>query len=442
MAVATLQQSPDTTGRRDLGGSEEAARQPIVRSVEVLLAVALVLLSGPVWLLLYLAYGVPHRRQKVGLKRRPIDVWAFPSPQSVKALAKLPYLLAIMRGDLAFVGPRLVDSDDPLLLQPNAGQRFEVRPGLACLHWLRTRTNVDFRHEVISDLEYAATRSWRKDLGILMSCLASLLYGGRQPCFEPRPELFGFRIDNLTMSGAVSALVECLRDTRPKQVCFVNADCVNNASRDGEYRRILSRSAFCFADGIGLKIAGDLLGKPIRQNVNGTDLFPILCEKLALKKKSLYLLGARPGVAAAVAGWVRDRYSTLRIAGISDGYFGPSKEERVVKEIASSGADVLLVAMGVPAQEKWISRNLERLRIPLVMGVGGLFDFYSGRIPRAPQWMRELGLEWVYRLYQEPARMWRRYLVGNAQFLCRTLLAKYSHRQPRVAMTSNRSFSS
>jgi N-acetylglucosaminyldiphosphoundecaprenol N-acetyl-beta-D-mannosaminyltransferase len=113
------------------------------------------------------------------------------------------------------------------------------------------------------------------------------------------------------------------------------------------------------------------------------------------------------------------RYPGLRIAGARDGYFKSHEEQSVVDDINSSGARILLVAFGAPRQELWLKRWRSELEPPVGMGVGGLFDFYSGRMPRAPVWMREMGLEWVFRLMQEPGRMWRRYVIGNPLFLYR-----------------------
>jgi N-acetylglucosaminyldiphosphoundecaprenol N-acetyl-beta-D-mannosaminyltransferase len=113
------------------------------------------------------------------------------------------------------------------------------------------------------------------------------------------------------------------------------------------------------------------------------------------------------------------RYPELIIAGTRDGYFDAAEEAEVIESINASGADILLVAFGAPRQDVWLKAHKQALRVPVRMGVGGLFDFYSGRIPRAPVWMREMGLEWTYRLLQEPGRMWRRYIIGNPLFLYR-----------------------
>lgn len=241
------------------------------------------------------------------------------------------------------------------------------------------------------------------------------------PC--DRPELLGIPLDNVTLTEAVAAIVERLDGHRPQQVCFVNADCVNIAFRHPPYLDVLRHADLVFADGIGLKLAGLALGNPVRDNVNGTDLFPRLCEALSETGKSLYLLGARPGVVDDLCVWIASHYPGLVIAGSRHGYFSADEEPAVIEAIADSGAEVVLVAFGAPQQELWIHRHLSELGVKVAIGVGGLFDFYSGRIPRAPRWMRRVGLEWFYRLCQEPSRLWRRYLLGNPLFLLRVALA-------------------
>ncbi len=147
------------------------------------------------------------------------------------------------------------------------------------------------------------------------------------------------------------------------------------------------------------------------------------------------MLGARPGIAEAFAGWIEKHYPGVRVKGFRDGYFDASQETAVIRDIRDSGAAILLVAFGSPRQDLWIGQHLPDLGVRIAMGVGGLFDFYSGRIPRAPQWMRELSLEWFYRLYQEPRRMWRRYLVGNVVFLSRVIMSAIFHRSELIPST-------
>ncbi len=235
----------------------------------------------------------------------------------------------------------------------------------------------------------------------------------------PRIKLFDIEIDNVTLEQAVEAIVARLDGDEPTQVSFVNADCVNIACRSPEYLNALQQSELVFADGIGVRMAGNVLGQPVRDNVNGTDIFPRLAAALQGTGKRIYLLGGRPGVAEGVARWLAKNYPGVALAGWRHGYFSSEDEAKVIEDIRRSGADLVLVALGAPRQELWIRRFRSKLGAKVVIGVGGLLDFFSGRIPRAPRWIRRLGMEWCYRLCQEPQRLWRRYLVGNVVFLVR-----------------------
>jgi N-acetylglucosaminyldiphosphoundecaprenol N-acetyl-beta-D-mannosaminyltransferase len=235
----------------------------------------------------------------------------------------------------------------------------------------------------------------------------------------PILNLFGIPVVNTTMTEAVDWMVTAAAADDKRLIYFVNPDCLNIAWRDAEYRDALLHADCVLPDGIGIHLGCRMLSQALRANVNGTDLFPLLCAAAAGAGLPLFLLGARPGIARAVADNMRARYPELVIAGTRDGYFEAGEESAVIDEINGSGARILLVAFGAPRQELWLRRCRGRLAVPVSMGVGGLFDFYSGRIPRAPIWMREMGLEWAYRLLQEPGRMWRRYVIGNPLFLLR-----------------------
>jgi N-acetylglucosaminyldiphosphoundecaprenol N-acetyl-beta-D-mannosaminyltransferase len=239
-------------------------------------------------------------------------------------------------------------------------------------------------------------------------------------------DLLGIRVDNLRLDDAIHDILRQAEDPAapPRQMCFVNAHCVNVACTDPDYAAILLRAGRVFADGIGVKLGARVHGVEVVENVNGTDLFPRLCEALGRRKVGLYLLGARPGVVDGVVAWLRENHPTVRVKGSRHGYFTEAESEAVADDIRASGAEILLVAMGVPRQEKWIETHLARSGARVALGVGALFDFYSRSVPRAPAWMRERGLEWVYRLYQEPGRLWKRYVVGNPQFLWRVVAAR------------------
>lgn len=241
--------------------------------------------------------------------------------------------------------------------------------------------------------------------------------------------LFNIPIQNISMQDALNEMMECLQKEGSRTVFFVNAHCVNISHRDETYLNLLQTADYVFADGVGMQLASRWLGKPLVDNVNGTDMYPQLCPRLAEKKASLYLLGAKPGIAEQMAHLAKQSHPGIKIAGYHHGYFDKNEEEQIIDQINENYPDILLVAMGVPAQEKWIARNAAKINARLIMGVGGLFDFYSGRIPRAPRWMRRTGLEWLYRFYQEPSRLWKRYLWGNIVFIW--LIIKWRMKQQR-----------
>ncbi|MGI6455896.1 MAG: WecB/TagA/CpsF family glycosyltransferase [bacterium] len=237
--------------------------------------------------------------------------------------------------------------------------------------------------------------------------------------------LFGIPIQNVTMEQAVAQIQAGLRSHACDTIIFVNAHCVNVAHRDAEYQKILLENSYNYADGVGMQIAAQLFGTPLVDNVNGTDLFPRLCPELEKIQARIFLLGGAPGVAEILQERMEERYAGIRITGTHHGYFSPDEQEQIIKNIRASGAELLLVAMGVPLQEKWIAAWGEQTGVRVAMAVGGLFNFYSGRIPRAPKWMRRLGLEWLHRMFQEPRRLWKRYLIGNILFLYITIRWKF-----------------
>lgn len=342
-------------------------------------------------------------------------------------IGRSPVLLNILRGNMAWVGPRPLAPDErpPSHLRT---LRASVRPGIFSLWWLRQRTHIDYGDEWTTDAEQIASRSLFHDLGLFLRCLLASIYGSVPPQEGRDPVLVDtVQVHPVTMEETLERIDQQRSAARanPLQICFVNPACVNIARRTPAYRRAVNRAGLVAPDGIGMRIAGKILGRGFRQNVNGTDLFPRLCERLSRNGGRLYLLGGRPGVAEDVASWVAKNHPGVQVAGLQHGYFDATEQDAVIEKIRNSEADVLLVAMGVPRQDLWIQEHARQTGAPVVMGVGGLFDFYANRIPRAPQWLREIGLEWTFRLYQEPRRMWRRYLLGNFSFLTAVLLQRW-----------------
>lgn len=235
----------------------------------------------------------------------------------------------------------------------------------------------------------------------------------------PSIDLFGLDVTNASIAQTIDWLSSRLERGDRTHVAFLNAHCVNIAAADAEYRAVLKAADAILPDGSGIALAARFLGVRLIANLNGTDLVPLLCQRLSDTGRSVFLLGGKPGVAAAVAKALRSACPELRIVGTQHGYFQPDDEDAVIKSINASGADVVLTAMGVPLQENWLHRVGSRLTATMRIGVGGCFDFLAGNIPRAPMALRRLGLEWTYRLYQEPLRMWQRYILGNPAFVMR-----------------------
>lgn len=233
--------------------------------------------------------------------------------------------------------------------------------------------------------------------------------------------LFGLDIEDTTLTDASSHIIRDANLSVRRKVYFVNAHCINIAAMDTNYLGVLRDGASLFADGSGMQLASRLAGFPLKDNVNGTDLFPLICRDAAVSGIKLALLGARPGIAQRCADNMRSQFPGLKIVWIHDGYFSSDDEVDMIKAINNSGAQILFAAMGVPKQEFWIARNVGELRVPILLGVGALFDFYSGAMPRAPQRVRQLGLEWLFRFIMEPRRMFVRYILGNPVFIIRTL---------------------
>ena len=405
----------------------------IKRTTDFCVALVLLVAFAPLFFLIGIvlkAHGAAIFRSvaKVGRWCESFSAYEFSTPDNYVGsllragkLVHLPLLFNILKGDLSFIGPRAVAPGELPPREHVTRARYDVRPGLVCLWWVRSRANINYETESEADREYVENQTVGGDVGLALRAVPTFLYGRGLSIAPDRVNLLGITLHNLTMSDTVETIKTMCDQNEAHKVYFVNPHCANIAYHDPEYLQILQHADLALADGIGIKIAGKLLGQEIKQNVNGTDLFPRLCAALSHTQHRVFLLGGQPGVPEKVQQWISDHYPAVAICGWHHGYFLPTEEHTVVQQIADSKATLLLVALGVPRQEKWIHRHLEATGVKVALGVGGLFDFYSGRIPRAPQWLREVGGEWLYRLCQEPQRMWKRYIVGNAMFLIRLL---------------------
>ena len=338
-------------------------------------------------------------------------------------ISLLPLLVLVIRRRCDLVGPRLCTAAEVQELCLPA-HRADVLPGLISSYQLKVRMNMLFQSEAEIEQQYLSRRGMLHDCGIFLRYLLAGLYGATAAQHRVQEQIGGVPFINLSQEELVSAIMLALRLQCRTHVAFVNPDCVNKAQTDAEYKSCLQQADWVCPDGIGMRIAGHLLGREVRQNLNGTDLLPALCKAIENSSHAVYLLGAKPGVAEKMAQCLQSRFPGLRIAGAQHGYFAESETARVIADIRAANTAILLVGFGAPKQDIWIHRHLAASGACVGIGVGGLFDFYSGNIPRAPLWMREIGMEWVYRLIQEPQRMWRRYLIGNIVFLHRVISEK------------------
>jgi alpha-1,3-mannosyltransferase len=232
--------------------------------------------------------------------------------------------------------------------------------------------------------------------------------------------ILGVKIQVNTISQAIDFLDRAFERGEPSIVAFANAHSLNIAVVDPRFSSAL-KAAFVFNDGAGLDIASLLLfGSVFPENVNGTDFVPRYLAQTTHRYR-IFLLGGRPDIAKHAATIFARLYPQHNIVGYRDGYFDADETDSIIQNIRKSAADIILVAMGNPKQEVWLVDNLASTGCRMGFGVGALFDFISGSIPRAPLWMQKSRLEWLYRLYKEPRRLWYRYVYGNPLFLLRVI---------------------
>lgn len=371
------------------------------------------------------------REPRIGQDHLPFDLLRFSKPKMPQRLASwvdwlnhigaydTPVLWNLLRGDIGWVGPEaLAPAEAEKIL--DAHPRFQTRPGLTDTYRLRHRMNlVDQDRDLLERVDQAK-RSVRHDAAVLLKSLPAWFLGSASPVRGDSFTLLDVDLANLTIHEAISRL-DALAREGGRHVAFANPHCFNVAARDPGYREVLGRADLVLPDGVGIQLACRMIGAELRENLNGTDLLPHLCRHAARCGQSIFLVGAAPGVAETMRDRLVETYAGLRIVGAKHGYFQPATEDEreVIEAVRQARPDYLLVARGVPTQERWIDEHLQELGAGVALGVGGLFDFVAGRIPRAPVWVREVGLEWLWRLGQEPRRMCRRYLVGNPEFLVR-----------------------
>ena len=231
-----------------------------------------------------------------------------------------------------------------------------------------------------------------------------------------RVMIAGIPVDNVTEDEALAGIERMVAGAGSHYMAVLNAAKAVAASRDHRLKDILIQADLLTADGMSIVWAARLLGRPLRGRVTGIDLFEKLASYAAEREWPVYLMGGRAASVEGTVAALKARHPRLLVAGYRDGYFEANESGKVAAAINESGAYLLFAGMGSPKQEQWITDNLKRTGVRFALGVGGSLDHVSGLSRRAPKWMQQAGLEWLYRLAREPRRLWRRYLIGNALF--------------------------
>jgi N-acetylglucosaminyldiphosphoundecaprenol N-acetyl-beta-D-mannosaminyltransferase len=231
-----------------------------------------------------------------------------------------------------------------------------------------------------------------------------------------RDNFLGCPVDILTMTETVDLAREAMRSRRRLQHVALNVAKFVNMRRDPVLAADVANSDVVSIDGMGIVWGARCVGLPAKVRVTGIDLLTELLAVCAYEGFKPYFLGATPEILEQAARRVREKYPSLQFAGMRDGYFSADKEMQVVDDIRNSGTDCLFIGMPTPRKERFLAIHRDELNVPFIMGVGGSFDVLAGQIRRAPARMQQLGLEWLYRVYQEPGRMWWRYAKTNTLF--------------------------
>lgn len=217
--------------------------------------------------------------------------------------------------------------------------------------------------------------------------------------------ILGVNVSNFTMEQAKERAIKFLNGDTLSAIYTPNSEIILYASNNSEYSEALNRASMIIPDGIGVVYASKILGSPLKERVAGIDFITSLLPELAKRGKSVYLLGAKPGVAEIAAEKLKERYDGLIIAGTHDGYF--KDDEEVIASINEVSPDFLMVCLGFPKQELWIDKYKDRLNAKIAIGAGGSMDVFAGTALRAPEFYQKHGIEWLYRLIKQPTRFMR-----------------------------------
>lgn len=238
----------------------------------------------------------------------------------------------------------------------------------------------------------------------------------------------GVRIDDVTYADVTDCITGYIADGHPHHIVTVNPEFIMEAQHNEPFRHVLEQADLATPDGFGLMLVSRWRRTPLRMRVTGVDLVTHLTTAAAQRGWSIFFLGAVPGVAEQAAAVLSESTPELNIVGCYAGSPHPNEEQHIHTLIEQAQPDILFVAYGTPAQELWIARNRTALRVSVMIGVGGAFDFIAGVAPRAPVWVQKIGMEWLYRLLKQPWR-WRRMMLAVPLFLWSALCERTTSAQ-------------
>ncbi len=408
-------------------------------SLDKVIALFLVLVLSPILIINMLCAGIIRQavftqHLKTDALGRTVILQYF----NCGVAQKSALLFSIILGKLRFIGVPLTHSLMPQRQRTLLSQT-RCQAGLFSLYDLHQATGL-----VTAEPEYLLQKQFKLSilgyvLLLIKSVICCCIYVNAKNKLASSKliTIFGLTINNISMANAVKwttsnpvwsantnaqNIASGKKHTGTKLGFFINAHSINVSLSEPKFHHTLQQADMLLADGSGMRLAAKSAGYFLKENTNGTDMLPHLCKHCVEQNKSLYFFGSKPGVARQAAANLKQQFPHLKIVGCQHGYVQAKQYNELIADINTSGCDVLLVALGSPIQEQWLLEHRAQLTCHSALAVGGLFDFYSGQIARAPLWIRELGMEWIWRLIKEPTAKFKRYIVGNPLFLFRIFI--------------------
>jgi N-acetylglucosaminyldiphosphoundecaprenol N-acetyl-beta-D-mannosaminyltransferase len=241
-------------------------------------------------------------------------------------------------------------------------------------------------------------------------------------------EVLGIPVETFTKVQLTARVLELLRDQKRGWISYLNVHTIDIANQLPWYKQFISDALVRYCDGEGVRFGAYLEGKYIPERITLSDYIYDLADTAVRHKLSIFLLGGTPAVVELAAKRLKELYPDIRLTGYHHGYFSKQENTAVLEKINANRTDILFLGMGVPKQEEWTKENFDTLNAKIVWMGGGFLDTLSGKLKQCPQWLSNIGFMWLFRLAQEPGRLWKRYLIGNPMFVLRILKSRYHHR--------------